>query len=148
MGWDSEEVIDSVAGFVGEHVRRYVTSGGTDGHDFHGTPTLLLTTHGRRSGRLRRTALIYGRDGDRYVVVGSNSGTDVQPAWLASVRAHPDVTVEAAGETFRARATITEGAERRRLLDAHQAAIPIFKKYEAMTARELPVVALERRPDS
>ena len=44
----------------------------------------------------------------------------------------------------KARATVTEGAERRRLLDAHQAAIPIFLKYESMTERELPVVALER----
>jgi hypothetical protein len=47
-------------------------------------------------------------------------------------------------ETFQARATIVEGDERRRLLDAHIAAIPMFGKYEQMTDRELPVVALER----
>jgi deazaflavin-dependent oxidoreductase (nitroreductase family) len=105
---------------------------------------LILTVAGAATGKLRTFPLGYTREGERYVVVGSNSGGPEQPAWLANVRANPDVTVEAAGETFRARATVTEGTERRRLLDAHQAAIPIFKRYEEMTERELPVVVLER----
>ena len=67
---------------------------------------------------LRRAAddaLGYTRDGDRYVVVGSNSGLPQQPAWLANIRANPVVTVEVGVETFPARATITTGAERQRL---------------------------------
>nr|WP_264159873.1 nitroreductase family deazaflavin-dependent oxidoreductase [Actinomadura montaniterrae] len=34
---------------------------------------LLLTTRGRRSGELRRTALAYERDGDRYVLAASRA---------------------------------------------------------------------------
>ena len=111
---------------------------------FQNSNLLLMTSTGAMTGKPRTSPLGYTRDGERYVVVGSNSGGPVQPAWLANVRANPVVTIEAAGETFRARATVTQGAERRRLLDAHQAAIPIFKKYETMTERELPVVTLER----
>lgn len=111
---------------------------------FQNSNLLLLTSTGATSGKPRTTPLGYTRDGERYVVVGSNSGGPEQPAWLTNVQANPEVTVEAAGETFRARATVTEGTERRRLLDAHKAAIPIFKKYEGMTERELPVVVLER----
>ena len=119
--------------------------GGRSTHErFLDSHLLVLTTIGAKTGTPRSMPLGYTRDGESYVVVGSNSGADVQPAWLANVRANPEVTVEAAGETFRARATITEGAERRRLLDAHQAAIPIFRRYEEMTERELPVVVLER----
>ena len=39
--------------------------------------TLLLTTRGRRSGKLRRTALIYGRDGDAYLLVADRMREDI-----------------------------------------------------------------------
>lgn len=109
-----------------------------------GSSVLLMTSTGARSGTAGTAPLGYTRDGDRYVIVGSNSGKDRHPAWLANVRANPVVTVEVGTETFEARATVTEGPERRRLLDQHIAAIPIFARYEQMTSRQLPVVVLER----
>lgn len=86
----------------------------------------------------------YTRDGDRYVVVGSNGGRPNQPAWLANIRAHPVVSIEVGIETFKAWATITDGAERQRLWAAHVAELPHFANYEKMTERELQVVAIER----
>jgi deazaflavin-dependent oxidoreductase (nitroreductase family) len=109
-----------------------------------GSNLLLMTSTGAKSGLPRTTPIGYTRDGDRYVLVGSNSGLDTQPAWVANVRANPDVEAEVGTETFRATATIAEGSERRRLLDAHIAAIPIFGRYEQMTARQLPVIVLSR----
>ena len=109
-----------------------------------GSNLLLMTTAGARSGKPSTVPVGYTRDGSRYVIVGSNSGKDRQPAWLANIRANPVVTVEVGTERFRARAVVADGAERRRLLDAHIAAIPIFARYETMTVRELPVVVLER----
>ena len=73
-----------------------------------GANLLLMTSIGARSGEPRTTPLGYTRDGDRYVVVGSNSGLPQQPAWLANIRANPVVTVEVGVETFPARATITD----------------------------------------
>ena len=64
-----QEPIDSARDWVAEHARRYVASDGADGHLWRGYPTLVLITTGRRSGAPRRQMLIYGRDGDRYVVV-------------------------------------------------------------------------------
>jgi deazaflavin-dependent oxidoreductase (nitroreductase family) len=112
-----------------------------------GANLLLMTSIGASSGEPRTAPLGYTRDGDRYVVVGSNSGLPQQPAWLANIRAHPVVTVEVGVETFQARATITTGAERQRLWAAHVAAIPHFATYENMTERELQVVAIERVAD-
>ena len=60
-------------GWQQEHARRYIETGGKDGHTWEGVTTLLLTTTGRRSGQARTTPLIYGRDGDRYVVVASST---------------------------------------------------------------------------
>ena len=109
-----------------------------------GADVLLLTTTGVKSGDERLTPLGFTKDGERWVVVASNSGYDHDPSWVANIRAEPAVTVEVGTERFPARATITTGAERDRLWAAHKAAIPIFERYETMTARELPVVALER----
>jgi deazaflavin-dependent oxidoreductase (nitroreductase family) len=109
-----------------------------------GANLLLMTSIGAKSGEPRLSPLGYTRDGDRYVVVGSNSGLPRQPAWLANIRANPIVSVEVGIDTFKARATITAGAERARLWAAHVAEIPHFATYERMVDRELPVVALER----
>ena len=109
-----------------------------------GSNMVLLTTTGAKSGERRTVPIGYTRDGDRYVLVGSNSGKPEAPQWAANIAANPAVTVEVDTETFTGKATIASGAERQRLLAAHIAAIPIFGTYEAMAGRELPVVVLER----
>src|SRR5205085_11520379 len=76
-----EEPVDSPVGWVAAHIARYVATNGEEGHLWNGVPTLLLTTRGPRSGQPRRTALIYGRDGDRYLVVASKGGAAAHPLW-------------------------------------------------------------------
>jgi deazaflavin-dependent oxidoreductase (nitroreductase family) len=58
--------------------------------------------------------------------------------------ANPVVTVEAGPETFDARASVAEGAERDRLYAAHAAIHPGFNDYRQRTSRVIPVVLLER----
>lgn len=74
-----DQIYDSPAGWVAKHIREYVESEGRQGHRWNGVTTLLLTTRGRRTGKLRRTALIYGQDGDAYVVVASRGGAPHHP---------------------------------------------------------------------
>jgi deazaflavin-dependent oxidoreductase (nitroreductase family) len=111
-----------------------------------GASMLLMTTTGAKTGEPRTAPVGYHREGDSYIVVGSNAGRDEQPAWLANIRKNPLVTVEVGTDKFQARARITEGAERRRLLDDRIAAVPMFGEYEKKTGRELPVLALDRVP--
>jgi deazaflavin-dependent oxidoreductase (nitroreductase family) len=85
----AEEIFDNPADWVAGHIRRYVESNGEKGHRAYGHDSLLLTTRGRRSGKLRRTALWYPRDGDRYLLVGSNGGSNGDPAWVDNLRANP-----------------------------------------------------------
>src|SRR5919197_6756153 len=55
-------------GWPRDHLRRYLATDGAEGHEWKpGVHTLLLTTKGRRSGKARRTPLIYGRDGNQFV---------------------------------------------------------------------------------
>src|SRR5271170_2354975 len=63
-----------------------------------GTPVLLLTTVGRRSGAPRTVPVVYLADGERLVVIGSNAGHKTAPAWSLNLEANPVAEVEVGGE--------------------------------------------------
>ena len=109
-----------------------------------GSSLLLLTTTGAKSGQRRTTPLAYTRDGDRLVIIGSAQGKPRHPAWYHNLVAHPEVTVELGAERFTARAVVTEGAERERLFAQVVERMPNFADYQRNTARQLPVIVLER----
>jgi deazaflavin-dependent oxidoreductase (nitroreductase family) len=130
---------------VARHIRSYVASDGAKGHRFNGHDALLLTTRGRRSGKLRRTALYYGEDEGRYVLVGSDGGKRHDPAWCHNIAANAAVVVQVGGETFGAVARLADTTERPRLWELMVAIFPTYAAYEKKAGRELPVVVLERR---
>jgi deazaflavin-dependent oxidoreductase (nitroreductase family) len=141
----AEEVFDNPTGWVARHIRRYVESGGTRGHTFNGTATLLLTTRGRRTGRLRRTALYYGRDGERYVLVATAVRGGGDPSWYLNLLNDPVVGVQVRSEIFAAIATPATASERPRLWRLMVDVFPKYLAYEKAAGRELPVVVVERR---
>ena len=139
-----EEVTDSPTGWVAKHVRSYVESDGKAGHEWNGVPTLLLVTRGRKSGKLRRTALIYGRDGDSYLVVASQGGAPTHPSWYQNLVANPDVELQVGEERFSARARPATPAEKPPLWAVMTAIWPDYDNYQTKTDRDIPVVILER----
>lgn len=139
-----QEPIDSASGWVKDHIRRYIETNGEEGHIWRGVTTLLLTTLGRKSGTPRRQALIYGEDGDRYVVVASKGGADEHPAWYLNLRDNPEVEVQVRADRFRARARTATPEERGRLWPQMAEIWPDYNNYQAKTSREIPLVILER----
>lgn len=118
-----------------------------DGRPFGGherTPTLLLTTQGRKSGRVSTMPLIYGKDGGRYVLVGSKGGAADHPAWYLNLLANPLVELQVGEEQFAARAWDADPAERQRLMEMMTSVYPPYSAYQERTDRVLPVVVLER----
>ncbi|MGH3372929.1 MAG: nitroreductase/quinone reductase family protein, partial [Nocardioidaceae bacterium] len=109
-----------------------------------GAPLLLLTTTGARTGRPHTTPAVYAEDGDRLLVFGSNAGQDHHPAWYHNLLANPQVLVERGDESFPAVATVLTGAERDHLYAEQAHRDPAFVRYQAGTARVIPVVALTR----
>src|SRR5579862_4796188 len=107
-----------------------------------GNRLLVLTSTGAKSGQSRRRILSFTRDGDDYVVAASKNGHTQDPHWLNNLRAQPRVTVEADGRTFEATASITSGADRERLWEAHVAAMPSFAEYPEKAGRLIPMVRL------
>jgi deazaflavin-dependent oxidoreductase (nitroreductase family) len=139
-----EAVVDNPADWVARHIREYVESDGEQGHRWQGVNTLLLTTRGHKSGTLRRTALIYGEDEDRYVVVASKGGAPAHPSWYRNLAANPDVLVQVAADKFRGRARTASGEERTRLWELMASIWPEYNRYQERTDREIPVVVIER----
>ncbi|MET8232516.1 nitroreductase family deazaflavin-dependent oxidoreductase [Micromonospora sp. NPDC005298] len=139
-----ETVEDSPVGWVAKHIRRYVATDGADGGSYHGYPALLLTTRGRRSGTLRRTALIYGRDGDNHLLVASNGGSAQHPARYLNLSADPTVEIQVGGERFAGRARTATAKERARLWPVMTTVFPTYARYQKDTDREIPVVIIER----
>ncbi|MFF4577517.1 nitroreductase family deazaflavin-dependent oxidoreductase [Streptomyces sp. NPDC001389] len=127
-----------------EHVRTYVSSGGTDGHLWHGVPTLLLTTLDRASGRAVRTPLIYGRDAGRLLVVAAGRGGPHHPSWYGNLAAHPEVRVQVGTAAFPAWARTADPQERETYWEAMTALWPLFDDHQAAARpRELPLVIIE-----
>jgi deazaflavin-dependent oxidoreductase (nitroreductase family) len=138
-----EHVTDSPAGWVNKHIQQYLETDGAKGHRFYGHEALLLTTRGRKSGALRRTALYYGKDGDNHVVVASNGGAKHHPLWYLNLSANPRVEVQVPAERFAATARTAGGAERDRLWELMASIFPTYNDYQNKASRRIPVVVLE-----
>ena len=138
------EVKDSASPWVAKHTQEYVESDGKKGHEWRGVHTLVLTTTGRRTGDKRRNALIYGTDGDDYLVVASKGGHKNHPLWYLNLVADPNVQVQVLGERFKAKARAASPEEKKRLWPKMTKIWPDYEKYQARTDRDIPVVILER----
>ncbi|HVU10028.1 MAG TPA: nitroreductase family deazaflavin-dependent oxidoreductase [Phototrophicaceae bacterium] len=141
----SDEIHDSPQEWVAGHIKKYVESDGQEGYEWNGFPTLLLTTRGRKSGQLHRTALIYGQDGDHYVIVGSRGGSDHHPSWYLNLVANPEVQVQVKADKFKALAHTASPEERAKLWPLMVKVFPRYAKYQEGTKREIPVIVLVRQ---
>ncbi|MEO7910144.1 MAG: nitroreductase family deazaflavin-dependent oxidoreductase [Roseiflexaceae bacterium] len=139
-----QEPIDSPTGWVAKHVQRYIETDGEHGHIYMGAPTLILTTLGRRSGKPRRLALIYGQDGDHYVVVASKGGAAQHPEWYLNLLDHPEVQVQVLADRFRANARTATPEEHKALWPRMTEIWHHYNNYQKKTTRQIPLVILER----
>jgi deazaflavin-dependent oxidoreductase (nitroreductase family) len=130
--------------FGDAHVKAYQETDGAEGHDWNGTQTILLTTTGHRSGEARTVPLIYGRDGENYLVVASKGGADEPPAWYVNLQADPVVEVQDRGDVFKARARTATDEEQARLWPVMTKEWPAYDEYQTKTDRKIPVVVIER----
>ncbi|WNV87066.1 nitroreductase family deazaflavin-dependent oxidoreductase [Umezawaea sp. Da 62-37] len=142
---DLDRATDSQWDWVAEHTRGYLASGGTEGHESNGVLTLVLATTGRKTGIARRTCLIYGTEGEDFVVVASKGGADDDPAWFKNLQADPSVGVQVGTRRFTAHARVASPAEREVLWARMAAIFPLYEEYAEKTQREIPIVLLTPR---
>ena len=132
--------------WVREQVELYESSGGTKGTTLRdtGLPVILVTHTGNKTGAVRKTPLMRVKDGERYVLVGSQGGRPKDPEWVHNLRAHPGIELrdETVVRPMRVH-EVTDAAERARRGALAVAAYPPYAEYQARTPRVLPVVVAE-----
>lgn len=138
----STNYIPSPRNWVREQVELYESSGGTQGTTLRdtGLPVIIVTHTGKNTGAIRKTPLMRVKDGDSYVLVGSQGGAPEHPAWVHNLRVNPrvelrDLTVV---RPMVAR-EVKDDAERARLWDLAVAAYPPYAEYQAKTTRQIPL---------
>jgi deazaflavin-dependent oxidoreductase (nitroreductase family) len=131
------------------HSWLYSRTGGRIGHRLIGVPCLLLRSTGRKSGAVRTSALVYAKDGDSYLVVASNGGSDRPPGWLFNIQAEPKVEIQIARSARPARATVVNAADPgyprlwKAVNDNNHGR---YDGYQAKTSRPIPVVVVTPAP--
>lgn len=110
-------------------------------------PLVTLITKGRKSGKERRTTLVYFTRDDDVILVASSFGREKNPAWYYNATATPDVELEADGVSHPYRVFETEGEEREELFALAESLYPGYTQYRERTAgiREIPVLRLKPR---
>ena len=109
-----------------------------------GMPVLMLTTTGRKTGKLRTTMLTAPvQQGDRIVLVASNGGDSRHPTWFLNLREKPDVEVVMDGKRQRMRAHVASAEEKDVLWPLVIADHQNYAGYQRRTGRDIPVVVLE-----
>ena len=147
--FESAKVPDSMPDWCKDHVRRYL-SDPESGHTHLSTSqqdqpvtALLMLAKGRKSGQAMVYPLIYGRDGDRYILVASKAGAEQHPGWYLNLMANPRVRIQVKDKRMDVVARTATGAERERLWAMMSAYFKPYNEYQGRTEREIPVVVLE-----
>jgi deazaflavin-dependent oxidoreductase (nitroreductase family) len=131
--------------FGDEHVAKYEATGGKVGHDWNGTSCLILHARGRKSGTVRMIPLIYGRDGEDYVIIASKGGAPDDPGWYKNLVAHPEVEIQVWDRVIPVTARTGSAADKQRVWPTMVKEWPGYADYQAGTTRDIPVVLLHPR---
>lgn len=128
------------------HDAIYQKTGGWIGHRVPGMPpSLLLHTVGAKTGQPRTSTPSYARDGDSYLIVASNAGSDRYPAWYHNLRKHPECEINIGPKRFAvtARRVTPEDADYPRLWQlANKNNANRYNGYQRQTSRPIPIFAL------
>jgi deazaflavin-dependent oxidoreductase (nitroreductase family) len=138
--------IPSPHDWVREQVELYEGSGGKKGTTLldTGLPVVIVTHRGQKTGAIRKTPLMRVKDGESYVLVGSQGGAPKDPAWVHNLRADPHIELrdETVIRPMHVR-EVKDATERARLWKLAVAAYPPYADYQAKTKRQIPVFVAE-----
>lgn len=128
------------------HCALYRASGGRLGGSANGVPLALLTTRGRKSGRLHTRPVGYVTEGDTLLLVASVGGMPWNPGWYYNLRADPHVTITIGRRSRAMFAETQEGPDRERSWERVVRDYPVFERYQRKVARQIPIIRLRPAP--
>lgn len=141
----------SPSAWVRDQVALYEASRGREGTTLRdtGLPVVVVTSRGRRSGKLRKSPVMRVEHDGEYAVVASKGGAPDHPEWYHNLVTHPDeVELQDGPDRFPVTVRQVSGEERRIWWERAVAAYPSYADYQASTDREIPVLVATRRAPS
>jgi deazaflavin-dependent oxidoreductase (nitroreductase family) len=132
-----------VADWVREQVEEYESSGGTRGVMLGGRPTVIVTSKGARSGKLRKNPVMRVEHDGSYAAVASKGGAPENPTWYHNLAENPLVELQDATAKGDYTARELSGDERAQWWERAVEAFPNYAEYQEKTDREIPVFLLE-----
>lgn len=140
------EYAPSTSGWAREQAERFEASGGAEANTLRdtGLPIVVLTSVGRKTGKLRKTPLMRVEHGGVYAVVASLGGGPKHPVWYHNLVANPLVELQDGAEKHDYLAREVTGDEKALWWERAVAAYPPYADYQAKTDRVIPVFVLER----
>ena len=130
--------------FMGLQVFIYRLTGGKLGGSMGKFKVLILTTKGRKSGKILSNPVGYFERDGKYIIVASNGGSDKNPSWYYNIKSNPnDVTIQVNEKIMRVTPEIVLGEQRKPVYEWIASIAPNFGDYEKKTAREIPLVFLK-----
>ncbi|GAA1851620.1 nitroreductase family deazaflavin-dependent oxidoreductase [Pseudonocardia ailaonensis] len=132
--------------WVRDQVETYERSAGAAGHTLRdtGLPVIVVTYRGRRSGKVRKIALMRVEADGRYALVASYGGASKHPEWYHSLRDHPAIVLQDGPVPRDFTVRLVEGTERDEWWDRAVAAYPEYAEYQDRTQRRIPVFVAEQ----
>lgn len=117
------------------HIFIYRSSGGRILGRIAGSPVLLLTTTGRKTGKSRTVPLVYASDGQTYAVIASD-----RPAWHLNLKNTPQVSIEVRKQTCPALARDASGEEAALWWARIVAQSPAFKSFAGKSNHQIVIL--------
>lgn len=132
--------------WVAEQVQAYEASGGTEGTLLAGKPCVVLTMRGRRSGKVRKAAVMRVEHDGTYAAVASKGGHDHHPGWYLNLLEHPEVIVQDGPDVHECVARVADDDEKPEWWARAVEVWPDYDGYQQNTERSIPILLLEPRP--
>jgi F420H(2)-dependent quinone reductase len=125
-----------------EDAEKYMASGGTEGTEMEGKPTVLLTTVGAKSGKIRKSPLMRVEHNGEYAIVASMGGAPTNPSWYGNVKKNPHVELQDGTVSGDYDAREVFGDEKAAWWERAVLAWPPYAEYQTRTDRAIPVFVL------
>jgi F420H(2)-dependent quinone reductase len=134
--------------WVRDQVEEYERSGGQRANTLRdtGLPVVIVTTRGRRSGNVRKFALMRVEHDGEYALVASKGGAPEHPLWYYNLNADPTTVIQDGPQAFDFEVREVSGEERATWWARGVAAYPPYAEYQTKTDRLIPVFVATRRP--
>jgi deazaflavin-dependent oxidoreductase (nitroreductase family) len=119
----------------------FKTTNGKLGNKFlRGAEVGILTTIGRKTGEPRNSPLLFLQEGQRIVLVASQSGRATNPMWYLNLVANPRITFQTKAGLHALTARDATDPERDEYWPKLDAMYPDFVNYRSYTDRKIPIV--------